>query len=214
MSGGGGSSSGAGIPVLKAMAQGAGAIGKPSTLRDLGLAVLKIISYMCLGVLIYTFKEINEREDPEPDDWDWNVIECFYFTMVTITTVGYGDMPLLSQEIRVVTAFFGIVGVVQIAGSLNVIAEWYAAAPSPGRCLARMPSGTRRRSRGPLGIWPDHARGWPQRACARVLTAAVDRAGGSSPLLRAEAGRGGAQRPDRRPVRGQRLRSSLAGMCR
>ena len=126
--------SGAGIPVLRAMAQGASRRG---TVRDLGIAVLKIVSYLCLGLLIYTFKEVNEREDPEPEDWNWNVIECFYFTMVTITTVGYGDMPLLSQEIRVVTAFFGIVGVVQIAGSLNVIAEWCAAAPTPGRRLAQ-----------------------------------------------------------------------------
>lgn len=141
MSGGGSSSGGAGIPVLKAMAQGAGGLTKPSTLRDLGLAVLKIISYMCLGVLIYTFKDINERPDPEPEDWNWNVIECFYFTMVTITTVGYGDMPLLSQEIRVVTAFFGIVGVVQIAGSLNVIAEWSAAARSPPSPRPRCPAG-------------------------------------------------------------------------
>merc|ERR1719473_811183 len=45
--------------------------------------------------------------------------------MVTITTVGYGDMLTLSQEMRMVTAVFGIVGVVQIAGSLNVIADWF-----------------------------------------------------------------------------------------
>jgi len=193
MSGGGGSSSGAGIPVLKAMAQGAGAIGKPSTLRDLGLAVLKIISYMCLGVLIYTFKEINEREDPEPDDWDWNVIECFYFTMVTITTVGYGDMPLLSQEIRVVTAFFGIVGVVQIAGSLNVIAEWCAAAPSPGRCLARMPSGTRRRSRGPSG---NLARPRAGMAPAGLRARAHSSCGSGRGVFAAPAGRGGPRRAE------------------
>merc|ERR1719247_2815045 len=34
-------------------------------------------------------------------------------------------MPNLSQGMRLVTAFFGIFGVVQIASSLNVIAEWF-----------------------------------------------------------------------------------------
>ena len=54
----------------------------------------------------------DQRRRPEGDpDWDWDVIDCIYFTMVTITTVGYGDMPALSQEMRVVTAFFGICGV-------------------------------------------------------------------------------------------------------
>lgn len=81
---------------------------------------------MFLGVLLYTFPEVNERDPDADPDWAWDVVDCIYFTMVTITTVGYGDMPLLSQEMRVVTAMFGIFGVVQIAGSLNVIADWCA----------------------------------------------------------------------------------------
>jgi len=80
---------------------------------------------MFLGVLLYTFPEVNERDPDADPDWAWDVVDCIYFTMVTITTVGYGDMPLLSQEMRVVTAMFGIFGVVQIAGSLNVIADWF-----------------------------------------------------------------------------------------
>ena len=47
-------------------------------------------------------------------------------------------MPLLSQEMRVVTAIFGIVGVVQIAGSLNVIADWCAR--SPCMCCVFLPT--------------------------------------------------------------------------
>ena len=116
-----------GLPVIgQALKNGNGDGRPPSSFRDLGMAFLKIFLYMFLGVLLYSFPEINER-DPDADaDWNWDVVDCIYFTMVTITTVGYGDMPLLSQEMRIVTAIFGIVGVVQIAGSLNVIADWCA----------------------------------------------------------------------------------------
>ena len=40
--------------------------------------------------------------------------------MVTMTTVGYGDMPTLRQEMRLFTLFFGFVGVTVVAGSINV----------------------------------------------------------------------------------------------
>lgn len=114
------------LPVIgQALKGGRAERGPPSSVKDLGIAVLKIVAYMFLGVLLYTFPEINER-DPDADaDWAWDVVDCIYFTMVTITTVGYGDMPLLSQEMRVVTAVFGLFGVVQIAGSINVIADWF-----------------------------------------------------------------------------------------
>jgi hypothetical protein len=119
---------GGGGPLVIAAAARAAKVGaEPSSLKSLGLAVLKITGYMGLGVLLYTFPEINVREEPDPDsNWDWDFVDCIYFTMVTITTVGYGDMETLTQEMRIVTAFFGIVGVVQIAGSLNVIADWCA----------------------------------------------------------------------------------------
>ena len=117
---------GGGGPLVIAAAAKAAKVGESSSLKSLGLAVLKITGYMGLGVLLYTFPEINVRE-PDPDGlWDWDFVDCIYFTMVTITTVGYGDMINLSQEMRIVTAIFGIVGVVQIAGSLNVIADWCA----------------------------------------------------------------------------------------
>ena len=91
------SSSGGGIPVLQSMKMSS--LSKPSTVRDLGFAVMKIVGYMGLGCLLYIFPELNSRpgEDDMPVDWSWDVIDCCYFTMVTITTVGYGDMPTLTH---------------------------------------------------------------------------------------------------------------------
>jgi hypothetical protein len=125
-----------GLPVIAAVQQARRKTqSEPGSWKSLVWAVLKISGYMVLGVLLYTFPAINVGDREGDPDWDWDVIDCIYFTMVTITTVGYGDMPALSQEMRVVTAFFGIYGVVQIAGSLNVIADWCAPAPEP-RCVA------------------------------------------------------------------------------
>ena len=117
-----------GLPVIgHALKRGGGdKSAPPSSIRDLGKAVLKILAYMVVGILLYTFEGLNERDPDADPDWDWDVVDCIYFTMVTITTVGYGDMPLLSQRMRMITAFFGIFGVVAIAGSLNVIADWCA----------------------------------------------------------------------------------------
>ena len=58
--------------------------------------------------------------------WDWDFVDCFYFAMCTMTTVGYGDMPTLRQEMRVFTIFFGAIGVVFVASSINVIADWFS----------------------------------------------------------------------------------------
>jgi hypothetical protein len=49
-----------------------------------------------------------------------------YFTMATLTTVGYGDMPTLPQHMRLVTIVFGLVGVLVIAGQIGVVVDYLA----------------------------------------------------------------------------------------
>ena len=59
------------------------------------------------------------------DGWSWDLIDCLYFAMVTMTTVGYGDMPTLRQDMRLVTMGYGFIGVTMVAGSITVIADWF-----------------------------------------------------------------------------------------
>lgn len=51
------------------------------------------------------------------EDWTW--AQSFYFTIVTITTVGYGDLTPTTDASRLVTALFIIVGVAIGAGIIS-----------------------------------------------------------------------------------------------
>lgn len=68
-------------------------------------AIFGLISLVVVGALIFHHLE----------DWTW--IESFYFTVVTITTVGYGDIHPTSDESRLVAMGFILVGV-SLAGGM------------------------------------------------------------------------------------------------
>jgi len=97
------------------------------TVRDLGMAVMKIVLFVILGFILYSRAVgINAPDiDEMGPGWTWNFVECFYFTMATLTTIGYGDMPTLPQHMRLITIVFGLGGVLVVADAIGVIAEWF-----------------------------------------------------------------------------------------
>ena len=50
-------------------------------------------------------------------------IECLYFSTVTITTLGYGDITPLGELGQIVTASESLLGVISIGLFLNAIAS-------------------------------------------------------------------------------------------
>lgn len=58
------------------------------------------------------------------EDWSW--AESFYFTVASLTTVGYGDLAPSSDASRVWTAIFILVGVGIVATALGSIGSAYA----------------------------------------------------------------------------------------
>lgn len=85
------------MPVLAAMkTAGGGGIGN----RDLLIAVAKIVGFIVVGYIIYgEHTRINDYDDDagsagnatatgeeevEDDGWDWDFIDCWYFTMATL----------------------------------------------------------------------------------------------------------------------------------
>jgi len=58
------------------------------------------------------------------EDWSW--AESFYFTVASLTTVGYGDLHPTNDTSRVAVAVFILIGVGIVAAALGSIGSAYA----------------------------------------------------------------------------------------
>lgn len=57
------------------------------------------------------------------ESWSWG--DSFYFTVTTLTTVGYGDLHPTSEASRVFTAFFILAGVSIALAALSIMGSSY-----------------------------------------------------------------------------------------
>ena len=73
------------------------------------IALTTLFGLILLGTLVYHYLE----------NWTW--ISCFYFSVTTLTTVGYGDLAPSSDASRLFTAFYVLAGVSLALMSLTVI---------------------------------------------------------------------------------------------
>ena len=115
------------------------------TVKDLQKQVLVLLTFLLVAFLAYSPFGTRWINNPvgayggaygwdvnrtsaswDTDGWDWDFIDCIYFACVTMTTVGYGDMPTLRQEMRAFTLLFGFIGVTVIGGSITTIADWFS----------------------------------------------------------------------------------------
>ena len=75
--------------------------------RALYISIAAVLIYLCIGTLTYTL-------------WipEWNVVDSMYFSMATITTIGYGDIAPMNDGVRAFTLFYIILGFTTIYGIL------------------------------------------------------------------------------------------------
>ena len=58
---------------------------------------------------------------------DWTIIEALYFSVVTLTTVGYGDLHATSAGTQIFTIFYILTGIGVFVALLASVAQQYIA---------------------------------------------------------------------------------------
>jgi NhaP-type Na+/H+ or K+/H+ antiporter len=76
-------------------------------------AVSTLIGMIALGTIVYKFLE----------GWSW--IQCFYFSVSTLSTVGYGDLHPTTDGSRLFTALYILSGVAIALSALGIIGMNY-----------------------------------------------------------------------------------------
>ena len=85
---------------------------KDEDYRELLVATLACI---CLGTVIYHYLE------------EWSYVDSLYFSVVTLTTVGYGDFTPQTDAGKLFTVFYIIIGVGIILAFINTVFNHYFA---------------------------------------------------------------------------------------
>lgn len=71
-----------------------------------------VVAWLAIGTFAY-----HELEG-------WNYIQSLYFSTVTLTTIGYGDLHPTSDISRLFTVFYIIFGVFTVIGAVGIIGAW------------------------------------------------------------------------------------------
>jgi len=76
-------------------------------------AASALVSLLAIGTISYHFLE------------KWTCIDALYFTVATLTTVGYGDLHPTSEMSRLFTVFFILIGVSISIAAITIIGGRY-----------------------------------------------------------------------------------------
>ena len=101
------------VPLLLAFRGLARAVG--AVLRDPETRALPIVA----GLLVLTGTLFYWRFE------DWTVVEAFYFCIVTLTTVGYGDLSPTTDATRIFTVIYILTGFGVLVALLTSVAQQY-----------------------------------------------------------------------------------------
>jgi len=84
-----------------------------SSKSTLVMALVIIVCYLFLGVISFSF--VFEKS--------WSVRESLYFSVVTFTTVGYGDLYPTTEAGQIWCCFFALIGIGIIGYALSIISQ-------------------------------------------------------------------------------------------
>jgi hypothetical protein len=81
--------------------------------RKLLIAGSSIFFYMLFGIFVFHALE------------DWGFIDAFYFTGVTLTTIGYGDLYPVTAAGKVFVVLYALVGIGIVFYCLGIVGQKY-----------------------------------------------------------------------------------------
>ncbi len=79
--------------------------------EQVGLALIVILFLLGAGTIIFHYAE------------GWRYVDAFYFTGVTVTTIGYGDMVPTHDVSKVITVVFGLIGIGIVFYTITMMAR-------------------------------------------------------------------------------------------
>ena len=86
------------------------------------LSAALLLIYIATGTLFYSHVDGALGEDEDSRSKSERIATAFYFTIVTLTTVGYGDMGATTAGTRLFTTFFVLFGIGFIGVALGIVA--------------------------------------------------------------------------------------------
>ena len=81
--------------------------------RLLITAVMVILLLVIIGTVFFMYAE------------GWNLVDSIYFTAMTITTIGYGDMVPTHQASKIVATVYAVISIPIAIFAIGIIAENY-----------------------------------------------------------------------------------------
>jgi voltage-gated potassium channel len=76
-------------------------------------AMLILSGLILLGIWFFRIQE------------GWSVVDSFYFTVSTITTIGYGDLVPTKDSTKILTSFYALISIPLVISAFGFIAKNY-----------------------------------------------------------------------------------------
>lgn len=118
----------------------AGKVSLPEHVRspwwELGRRVLIAVAILVGTVLLVYFDRDGYRDNSDPPNFGVNMTDAIYYTTVTLSTTGYGDIAPVSQQARMINAF--VITPARIAFLVLLIGTTLEVLASQGREMIRV----------------------------------------------------------------------------
>lgn len=76
-------------------------------------AFVTIFILIAIGTIVYPRME------------NWSYVESFYFSVISLTTIGYGEIYPTTDASRLFTSFYVLAGVATVLAALGIIGSAY-----------------------------------------------------------------------------------------